>query len=84
MAVCSKIPTSIKYHTIYKLVHHIAKQVNVPVSTGTLLKGTTGQTLVSSLLPHYLVDFMLLFGVIMRQIVFVVLSTFAYNFSLFV
>ena len=46
---------------MYKPAHLFAKQVTVLVSTrrGFLLKGTSGQASVSSLLPHYQVDFLL-------------------------
>ena len=70
---------------MYKPVHRLVKQVNILVSTwcGSLLKGTYGQTLVSPLLPYYYINFMadlvLVFGVIIRQVVFVTMSTFAYN-----
>ena len=90
MTVRSKIPSSIKNPTMYKPIHRLVKQVSVLVSTrrGSLLKGTSGQTLVSSLLPHYYVDFIadlvLVFAVIIRQTVFVTMSTFAYNFGTFV
>ena len=44
---------------MYKFVHYLAKQFNaLLVSTGreSLRKGTSGQTLVSSLLPYYYVE----------------------------
>ena len=77
-----KIPSSIKNCTMYKLVHRLVKQVSVLVSTGrgSLLKGTSRQTLVSLLHSHYFVDFIvdlvLVFGVIIRQVVFVTMPTF--------
>ena len=47
----------------------------------SLLKGTSGQASLLSLLPHYYVDFIadlvLVFGVITRQVVFDAMSTFA-------
>ena len=90
MTVRSKIPSSIKNRTMYKPVHRLVKQVNILVSTrrGSLLKGPSGQTLVSSLLPHYYIDFIadlvLAFGVIIRQVVFITMYTFAYNFGTFI
>ena len=88
--VRSKMPSSIKNCNMYKPVHRLAKQVSVLVFTwrGSLLKDTSGQTLLSSLLPHYHADFnadlVLAFGVLIGQVVFVTISTFAYNFSTFV
>ena len=87
MTVRSKIPSNIKNHTMYKPVHRLVKQVNILVSTwcGSLLKGTFRQTLVSPLLPRHYIDFIadlvLVFGVIIRQVVLVTVSTFAYNFG---
>ena len=41
--------------TMYKLAHRFVRQVNVLVSTrcGSLPKGASGQTSISSLFPHY-------------------------------
>ena len=61
---------NIKNHTMYKPVHHFAKQFNVLVSKQPeyFPKVTSRRTLVSPLLPHYYVDFIadavLVFGVI--------------------
>ena len=85
MTVCLKIPFSIKNCTMYKAAHHLVNQFNVLVSTqrGSLPKVTSGQALLTSLLPHYFLDFivvlLLVFGVIICQVVFVTMSTFAYN-----
>ena len=61
---------------MYKPVHCPAKQDN---------KSTSRQTLVLPLLSHYYVDLIadlvLVLGVIIRQVVFVTMSTFAYNFG---
>ena len=76
---------SIKNSSMYKPVHPLVKQVDVLVFArrGSSLKSTTGQTSVSSLLLQYYVDFIanliLVFGVITRQVIFVTMSTFAYN-----
>ena len=75
---------------MFKPVHRLEKRVNRLVSTRceSLLKSTSGQTIVSSLLPHYSVDFIvdlvLLFRFIIHKVVFVTMSTFAYNFGTFV
>ena len=59
MTVRPKIPSSIKNRTMYKPAHYLVKQVNILVFTryGSSLKGPSGQTLVSSLLPRYLERF---------------------------
>ena len=88
MTVHLRIPSSIKNRTMDKLVHHLVEQVIVLVSLWhrSFLKGIFGQTLVSLLLPHYYLDFIadlaLVFGVMICQVVFV--TTFAYNFGIFV
>ena len=62
---------------MYKPVHRLAREANVMVSTRhrSLLKGTSRQTVVLPLLPNYSVDFIvdliLVFDVIIRQVVFV-------------
>ena len=90
MTARSKTPSSIKSCTMYKPVHRLVKQVNVLVYTwrGPLLKGTSGQTLASLLLPHYYIDFIanlvLVFGIVIRQVAFVTMTTYAYNFGTFV
>ena len=88
--VCLKIPSSIKSRNMYKSAHRFARPVNVLVSTWrvSLLKGAFGQTSVSPLFPHYEADFfadlLLVFGVIIRQVKFYAMSTFAYNLGTFV
>ena len=90
ITVRSKIPASIRNCTMYKTTNHLTKQFNIMISTrcGSLLKGTSGQTLVLPRLPHcyvdFIVDLVLVCGVIIRQVVFVTISTFAYNFGTFV
>ena len=75
---------------MYTPVHPLVKEVDLLVFArrGSSLKSTTGQTLVSSLLPQYYVDFIanlvLVFGVITRQVIFVTMSTFAYNIGTFI
>ena len=62
---------------------HLAKKVNEPFFTRreSLLN-------VSLLVPHYYLDFIadlvLVFGVIIRQVVFAIMYTFAYNFGMLV
>ena len=65
---------------MYKSALRLVKQVNILVSTRrrSLLKGTSRQTLVSSLLPYYYIDFTadleFVFGVIIHQVVLVTMS----------
>ena len=59
-----------------------------PHKAGPYQKVNSGRTLVSSLLPHFYVDFIadvvLVFGAIIHQVVFITMSTFTYNFGTFV
>ena len=79
--------SSIKSRTMCKPAHRLVRQFNALVSTRRrfLLKGASGQTSLLPLSPHYLADFIadlvLVFVVIISQVVFYTISTFAYNFG---